>query len=100
MAHDVFLIGLWDDYMTFYMVDQAEWNRLSNTTGSLGDMDWKPLVIKELLNLTDEEREEFDRLDEEEGEGEYDASFTLDEILKLVKEGKINVLGTAEGLQL
>lgn len=100
MAHDVYLIGLWDDYMTYYMVDQAEWDRLSQTHGSLGDMEWKPLVIKELLDLTDEERAEFDRLDEEEGEGEYDASFDLDQILKLVKEGKINVLGTAEGLQL
>lgn len=100
MAYDVFLIGLWDDYMTFYMVDQAEWDRLSQTTGSLGDMEWTPLVIKELLDLTNEERAEFDALDEEEGEGEYDASFTLDQIFKLVSEGKINVLGTAEGLQL
>lgn len=100
MAHDVYLIGLWDDYMTFYMVDQAEWDRLNSTHGSLGDMEWKPLVIKELLDLTDEERAEFDALDEEEGEGEYDASFDLDQILKLVKEGRINVLGTAEGLQL
>lgn len=100
MAHDVYLIGLWDDYMTFYMVDQAEWDRLMSTAGSLGDMDWKPLVIKELLDLTPEERAEFDELDEEEGEGEYDATFTLEQILKLVKEDRINVLGTAEGLQL
>jgi len=100
MAHDVYLIGLWDDYMTYYMVDQAEWDKLSKSRKSLGDMDWTPLVIKELLDLTDEERAEFDRLDEEEGEGEYDASFDLDAILRFVKEGKINVLGTAEGLQL
>lgn len=100
MAHDVYLIGLFDDYMTYYMVDQAEWDKMQTSHGSLGDMDWKPLVIKELLDFTDEEREEYDRLDEEEGEGEYDATFDLDQILKLVKDGKINVLGTAEGYQL
>ncbi|MNV89392.1 hypothetical protein D3C71_1836790 [compost metagenome] len=82
------------------MVDQAEWERLQAIPGRLGDMSWKPLVIKELLDLTDEERAEFDALDEEEGEGEYDASFDLEQILQFVKDGKINVLGTAEGLQM
>lgn len=100
MVHDVYLIGLWDDYMTYYMVNQTEWDKMMASNVSLGDMEWKPLVIKELLDLTEDEREEFDALDAEEGEGEYDASFDLDKILKLVKEGKINVLGTAEGLQL
>lgn len=100
MAHDVYLIGLFDDNMTFYMLDQAEWDKEMSSHASVGEMNWKPLVIKELLDLTDEERAEFDRLDEEEGEGEYDPAFTLDEILKLVKEGKINVLGTAEGYHL
>lgn len=100
MTHDVYLIGLWDDYMTYYMVDQAEWDKIDNSPHSLGDMVWKPLVIKELLDFTDEERAEFDRLDAEEGEGEYDASFDLDQILQFVKDGKINVLGTAEGYRL
>jgi hypothetical protein len=98
MAHDVYLIGLFDDFMSYWMVDQAEWDRMMQSSSSLGEMDWKPLVIKELLDLTDEERAEFDRLDEEEGEGEYECVFDLDKIIKLVKEGKINVLGTAEGL--
>ena len=98
MAHDVYLIGLFDDYMTYYMVDEAEWIKLGESNKSIGDMEWKPLVIKELLDLTDEERAEFDELDATEGEGLYDATFDLDQILELVKTGKINVLGTAEGL--
>ena len=85
MAHDVYLIGLWDDYMSFYMVDKAEWDRIGQARGHrLGDMEWTPLDYKTIPDITDEEF----------------ASFTLDEILNLVKEGKINVLGTAEGFQL
>lgn len=99
MVYDVYLIGLWDDYMTYWMVDQTEWTKMMVSRSPLGNMEWKPLVIKEFLDLTDEEREEFDRLDEEEGEGEYEAAFDLDQILKLVKDGKINILGTAEGTQ-
>lgn len=98
MRHDVYLIGLWDDYMTYWLVDQAEWFKFSQSKSRLGDMEWKPLVIKELLDLTGEDREEFDDLNDE--ENEYDASFTLDQILLLVKLDKINILGTAEGLQL
>ena len=101
MAYDVYLIGLWDDSMMYWLVDQAEWDKLDRRNMQV--MNFTPFITWDLLE-TLMSPEEFEQYKVETGSdpliGSIEDSFTLDQILDLVKTGKINVLDTAEGLQL
>lgn len=99
MARDVYLIGLFDDSMSYYMVDQEEWDRFNATPGSVGE--WreldKAIVIPE-ITLSPEDYAEWV------ADGKPDdicpEGFDIMTIIKLVKDGVINVLDAAEGLEL
>jgi hypothetical protein len=76
MAIDVYVIGLFDDYMSCQLVNKAEWDRLSKKRGSLGDQEFDALKI-----------------------GDED-TFDLRELFEMQRAGNINVIDVAEGYSL
>ena len=104
MAHDVYLVGLFDDSMTYFLLTKEEFDKTS--LSAMQEQDFQTFIAWDLLEymMSPEEFAEYKAANwGTDGSGlvgsEEDA-FNLDQILELVKLGKINVLGTAEGLQL
>lgn len=100
MAVDVYVVGLWDDYMTYWLLDKAEWDKLEHR--SMQEGDFTPIASWDILAflMTPEELEKYK---EECGDdplvGSVEDSLDLNQILQLVKAGVINVVETGEGLQ-
>lgn len=97
MVHDVYIIGLWDDGMSYYFVDQNEWSKLSRQ--SIHNGAFTPYVSWDLLeySMTPAEFEEFKQ---DQGdtplEGTFEDVWSLTQIIELAKLNKINILGTLE----
>jgi len=97
MVHDVYLIGLWDDSMAYYMVDQTEWDKLD--IHDIRSMNFDTFTSWDLLEYS-MSPEEFEEFKIQQGsnplEGTFEDVWSLGQILELVKLNKINVLDTVE----
>lgn len=76
MPQDVYVVGLFDDYLSCQLVDKSEWDRIIGLRQSLGDIDVNGLTFG----------------------GE--TTFDLKEVFQMVQAGTIRVIDVAEGLYL